>query len=118
MPKEKQFLVTKQVPCHKRCKDIQYSGKFEKVIEDDGPEGDGGILLFIIVYIHVYLRCNDVTSKLLGWVDTHHGVSTEEAEEKPEVQASVEEDDDDEICDMEDFEDDDNLVIRKFLVAI
>ena len=42
LPKEKQFLVTKQVPCHKRCKDIQYSGKFEKVIEDDGPEGDGG----------------------------------------------------------------------------
>jgi len=91
LPKEKQFLVTKQVPCHKRCKDIQYSGKFEKVIEDDGPEGDG------------------------GWVDTHHGVSTEEAEEKTEVQAAsevVEEDDDDEICDMEDFEDDDDLVIQ------
>jgi len=83
--------VTKQVPCHKRCKDIQYSGKFEKVIEDDGPEGDG------------------------GWVDTHHGVSAEEAEEKTEVQAPVEEDDDDEICDMEDFEDDDDLVIRKFV---
>ena len=42
-------------------------------------------------------------------------MSTEEAEEKPEVQASVEEDDDDEICDMEDFEDDDDLVIRKFV---
>ena len=63
-------------------------------------------------------RTLDVTVKLLGWVDTHHGVSTEEAEEKPEVQAPVEEDDDDEICDMEDFEDDDDLVIRKFLLAI
>jgi hypothetical protein len=39
-------------------------------------------------------------------------VSTEEAEEKSEVQAPVEEDDDDEICDMEDFEDDDDLVIQ------
>ena len=58
-------------------------------------------------------RCN---CELLGWVDTHHGVSTEEAEEKTEVQAAsevVEEEDDDEICDMEDFEDDDDLVIRK-----
>ena len=53
--------------------------------------------------------------QLLGWVDTHHGVSAEEAEEKTEVQAPVEEDDDDEICDMEDFEDDDDLVIRKFV---
>ena len=61
----------------------------------------------------LHLRC-----KFLGWVDTHHGVSTEEAEEKPEVQAPVEEDDDDEICDMEDFEDDDDLVIRKFLLAL
>ena len=58
---------------------------------------------------------------MLGWVDTHHGVSTEEAEEKPEVQAAseaVEEDDDDEICDMEDFEDDDDLVIRKLSAGL
>ena len=62
-----------------------------------------------------YLSAVLTIQLLLGWVDTHHGVSTEEAEEKPEVQAPVEEDDDDEICDMEDFEDDDDLVIRKFV---
>ena len=51
LPKEKQFLVTKQVPCHKRCKDIQYSGKFEKVIEDDGPEGDGGTNVYDLSHV-------------------------------------------------------------------
>ena len=51
---------------------------------------------------------------ILGWVDTHHGVSTEEENTEQVQEAKVEEeDDDDEICDMEDFEDDDDLVIRK-----
>lgn len=39
LPEEKQFLITKQVPCHKRCKDIQYSGEFEKIIDDDDEGG-------------------------------------------------------------------------------
>ena len=41
LPEGKQFLITKQVPCHKRCKDIQYSGEFEKIIDGD-EDGDGG----------------------------------------------------------------------------
>ena len=41
LPTEKQFLITKQVPCHKRCKDIQYNGDFEKIIDAD-EDGDGG----------------------------------------------------------------------------
>lgn len=46
LPKEKQFLITRNVPCYRRCKQMEYSGDQEKVIESD--DGDG------------------------GWVDTHH----------------------------------------------
>lgn len=46
LPKEKQFLVTRNVPCYKRCKHMEYAEAQEKIIESD--DGDG------------------------GWVDTHH----------------------------------------------
>lgn len=52
LPKDKQFLVTKSVPCYKRCKDIEYSSADEKVIMTENDEE--------------------------GWVDTHHsGQSTD-----------------------------------------
>jgi len=45
LPKDKQFLITRNVPCYKRCKQMMnYSADREKVLQDD--EG--------------------------GWVDTHH----------------------------------------------
>lgn len=46
LPKDKQFLVTKSVPCYKRCKDIEYCNNDEKVIMTENDEE--------------------------GWVDTHH----------------------------------------------
>lgn len=47
LPVDKQFLITKNVPCYKRCRQLEYASEQELVLESDGdPDG--------------------------GWVDTHH----------------------------------------------
>lgn len=46
LPEDRQYLVTKSVPCYKRCKDIEYCNNDEKVILTENDEE--------------------------GWVDTHH----------------------------------------------
>jgi len=83
LPADKQFLITKNVPCYKRCKQMEYRGE-ELVLDSDDPEG--------------------------GWVDTHHGQQKDEvesavAEMTLEDAAAVEGDDDDEAVDMDDFVD-------------
>ncbi|CAI2350210.1 unnamed protein product [Caenorhabditis sp. 36 PRJEB53466] len=52
LPADKQYLITRNVPCHKRCKQMEYDEKLEKIInEDDGDYQTG---------------------EEDGWVDTHH----------------------------------------------
>ncbi|GLG94621.1 hypothetical protein R5R35_004222 [Gryllus longicercus] len=46
LPRNKQFLITRNVPCSRRCKQMEYCDEQEKIIEADDPDG--------------------------GWVDTHH----------------------------------------------
>ncbi|PSN54765.1 Ubiquitin-like-conjugating enzyme ATG3 [Blattella germanica] len=46
LPRNKQFLITRNVPCPRRCKQMEYCDDQEKIIEADDPDG--------------------------GWVDTHH----------------------------------------------
>ena len=46
LPESKQFLVTKSVPCYKRCKDIEHSNSDEKLIMTENDDE--------------------------GWIDTHH----------------------------------------------
>ncbi|GAB0090147.1 ubiquitin-like-conjugating enzyme ATG3 [Sergentomyia squamirostris] len=97
LPKEKQFLITRNVPCYRRCKQIEYVGE-ETMVEEDAQEG--------------------------GWVETHHydegatsGLDDKVSEmtlESSKVEAmedadeqntqNDEEDDDEEAADMEEFE--------------
>jgi len=92
LPADKQFIVTRNVPCYKRCKEIEYTEEHEKLIEPDDAEG--------------------------GWVDTHHCAPlTEKVQEMtlgekrsvgknapaPKSSATDEDDEDDEGGDMEDF---------------
>lgn len=55
LPLRKQFLVTRNVPCSRRCKQMEYNDEQEKVIE---PDSEG------------------------GWVDTHHYDLSGDLEEK------------------------------------
>jgi len=96
LPADKQFLTTKNVPCYKRCHQMEYVLENEKIIEEG--DGDG------------------------GWVDTHHNVdvinlnepaSTDDQEMKPAPPTAAapsndddddEDEDDDDAMDMEAFE--------------
>ncbi|XP_039263722.1 ubiquitin-like-conjugating enzyme ATG3 [Styela clava] len=92
LPETKQYLLTRNVPCYKRCKEIEYDDKNEAVIEEQDDDG--------------------------GWVDTHHHFSGELDKVQEEVQEMTMSDskkdsnkndddesdeDDDEALDMEDF---------------
>ncbi|KAK2573654.1 Ubiquitin-like-conjugating enzyme ATG3 [Acropora cervicornis] len=97
LPKEKQFLYTKNVPCYKRCKEMEHQEENEAIVE---PDEDG------------------------GWVDTHHHVDVSGVQVVPGGEESFSEmtleseknardinqaendddDDDDEAVDMEAFE--------------
>lgn len=46
LPKDKQFLITRSVPCTRRCEQMEYSLELERIIESDDADN--------------------------GWVDTHH----------------------------------------------
>lgn len=50
LPPDKQYLVTKSVPCYKRCKDIEYCTNDEKLILTENDDE--------------------------GWLDTHHSQQT------------------------------------------
>lgn len=104
LAKDKQFLITRNVPCYRRCKQMEYVGE-ETLIENENGQGE-------------------------GWVETHHmdphtmkevedkvGDMTLESSkvEKEEAAADMDDgalnsggdddnDEDGEAADMEDFE--------------
>lgn len=102
LPKNKQFLITRNVPCSRRCKQIEYNDDKEKVIESDDADG--------------------------GWVDTHHydpsnldekvsemNIEESQFDEENRHDKNIAKDnnddddddgDDDEVCDMDEFEKD------------
>lgn len=55
LPKTKQFLITRNVPCYRRCKQMEYVGEETLIETEDG----------------------------VGWVETHHyDATTNELEDK------------------------------------
>jgi len=90
LPPNKQFLITKNVPCYKRCAQMEYFSEGESIIEEGDSDG--------------------------GWVNTHSAAEStkEETDDKPvavETEASAstandddDDDEDDEAMDMEAFE--------------
>lgn len=110
LPKTKQFLITRNVPCPRRCEQMEYSEEFQRIIESDDADN--------------------------GWVDTHHydpsntgledkitemtldNAKAESMEDAVlnDLKNDDEEEDDEEAADMEEFEEsgmlDDAQVIK------
>lgn len=59
LPVDKQFLVTKNVPCYKRCSEMEVVGGKEAIVKVSQDDEE-------------------------GWVDTHHGLVIEQLVEKAE----------------------------------
>jgi len=96
LPKNKQFLITRNVPCTRRCKQMEYCDEQERLIETEDADG--------------------------GWVDTHgmdptssglddkvSEMTMEDVDSPVRKQTVTEnddddEEDDDEAVDMEEFE--------------
>ncbi|KAL6739061.1 hypothetical protein Aduo_012550 [Ancylostoma duodenale] len=56
LPEDKQFLIVRNVPCHKRCRQMEYDPSQEKILSSNEIGAEEGF-------------AGDEDS---GWVDTHH----------------------------------------------
>lgn len=95
LPKDKQFLITRNVPCHRRCKQMEYNGE-EKLVEGDS-DGMGE-------WVETYnddAQVNEIDEKVYEMtldsskIDEIQGTSSEEI--------AAGNDDDEEALDMEDY---------------
>lgn len=56
LPEDKQFLIVRNVPCHKRCRQMEYDPSQEKILSSEEIGAEDGF-------------AGDEDN---GWVDTHH----------------------------------------------
>ncbi|XP_075162221.1 autophagy-related protein 3 [Haematobia irritans] len=101
LPKDKQFLITRNVPCYRRCKQMEYVGE-ETVVEEEG--GDGG-------WVETHQMNEDGTSAELDdkicelTLDDREEMHTPNDEEPGNIDNNaVEDEEDDEALDMDEFE--------------
>ncbi|XP_041834504.1 ubiquitin-like-conjugating enzyme ATG3 isoform X1 [Melanotaenia boesemani] len=98
LPQDKQFLLTRNVPCYKRCKQMEYSDELEAIIEED--DGDGG-------WVDTYHNAG-----VLGVTDAVQEISLDNNKDKNMNATSAaccddedeDEDEDGEAADMEEYE--------------
>ncbi|EDV98017.1 ubiquitin-like-conjugating enzyme ATG3 [Drosophila grimshawi] len=101
LPKDKQFLITRNVPCYRRCKQMEYVGE-ETLVEEES--GDGG-------WVETHQLNDDGTNQLddkiceLTLDESKDEMHTPNSDKMlPTAAANDENDDDDEAIDMDAFE--------------
>ena len=90
LPKDKQFLITRNVPCYKRCRQMDYSPEQEKVIDDAGDDGE-------------------------GWVDTHHFAEKTSTLDEKVSEMKLEDDDENEVAADEEGSDEEAVDMEAFV---
>lgn len=94
LPPDKQFLITRNVPCYRRCKQMEYCEDQEKIIEEE-QDGDGG---WVDTHHYDTTGVPSVTEKVCEMTLDSGGNSEDEGVEK-----EGEDEEDDEAVDMEQF---------------
>ncbi|KAH8266137.1 hypothetical protein KR038_006506 [Drosophila bunnanda] len=103
LPKDKQFLITRNVPCYRRCKQMEYVGE-ETLVEEES--GDGG-------WVETHQLNDDGTTQLEDKIceltmeetkDEMHTPDSDKSAPGTAAGAEDEDEDDDEAIDMDDFE--------------
>eukprot|EP00466_Bigelowiella_natans_P014649 jgi/Bigna1/46288/estExt_Genewise1.C_30235 len=113
LPKDKQFLVTKNVPSLKRASDYALNDAKEEIVENDDDDGEGG---WVSTHVKEKSDKKDNRAKVeeVQEIDTFDDTGGEEeqgAENKTavngkETEDDADEEDEDDIPDMDDFEED------------
>lgn len=99
LPKDKQFLITRNVPCYRRCKQMEYVGE-ETVVEHE--TGDGGW----VETHHFDESSTELEDKVCEMTLDSNKLDEYEAEdaEQEKNDCDANDEDDDEAIDMEEFE--------------
>ncbi|XP_065360991.1 ubiquitin-like-conjugating enzyme ATG3 [Calliphora vicina] len=117
LPKDKQFLITRNVPCYRRCKQMEYVGE-ETVVEEEG--GDGG-------WVETHQLNEDGTAQEIDKIceltlddskDEMHTPDSDQPGDMNDGAAGDDEDDDDEALDMDEFEESGMLELVDPAVAL